>query len=335
MNNGRWTVVFLAVIVILTTAFTNLWYGYSDKAEDFFTNVIEPITDETELPLIVTIFVVAFVILIAAAIYNHKKSQLEGDIQDLSEKLDSEMQILVSANRELNNYRFQSNLESIFRKFISRNSFVHAVQFYRFEEKNRGKDTILTLNFITGSAYNEVNINAIHQMVFPIRKNDLRKFRDAIKESEEDESVEPLSTFAITAFRELQQTDTLTDEETGLYVLMDLALEAFEAKVGFDLTAPFSREQKERLEKLRNFRRTGLMRAGILRESFYSFTHEGSNDKANRQYLASLAIIGGEPHLFSIAMDSSILDDNYEEDLQTVKEEFTLLLNDLENGYNT
>ena len=334
MNKGVWNVVMLTVLVILTTAFTNLWYGYSDKAQRFFTEVIEPITDETELPLIITIVLVAFVILVAVAIYDHKKTQLEGDIQDLEEKLGSEMQILISANRQLNNYRFQENLETIFRKFISRNHYVQAVQSYRFEEKNRRKKTIFTLKFLAGSVYDGVNINAIHQMVFPVNRKDLKDFRNVLK-SFEEESFTELVHFIIRSIDRLQEKDTLTDEETGLYMLMDLALEALEDAVEIDLTAPYSQEQLARLEELRNSRRTGLVRAGILREGFYSFTHEGSNEKANRQYLASLAIIGGEPHLFSIALDSSILEEDYEEALNTVKEEFTSLLNELENGYNT
>ncbi|WP_142830069.1 hypothetical protein [Planococcus soli] len=334
MSNSVWKKIFMVIILIGFTFFSTLWYGFSDLAEDFFKVYIEPVVDSTEFPLSFTIIIVVLVILVGTTIHNHKKTQLEENILDLEEKLGSEMQILVSANRQLNNYRFQDNLELIFRKFITRNQYVHAVQSYRFEEKNRRQKTIFTLKFLAGSVFDGVNINAIHQMVFLVNRKDLRNFRNALKKFEE-ESFTELVPFIIRSNDRLQEKTTLTDEETGLYMLMDLALEAFEDEMEIDLTAPFNEGQKARLENLRNSRRTGLIRAGILREVFYSFTHEGSNDKANRQYLASLAIIGGEPHLFSIALDSSILEENYDDALQTVKEEFTLLLSELENGYNT
>lgn len=335
MNYGRRiTGAVMAVVFLLITVITNLWFGYSSHAEKIYTKFVGPIIDDMQLPLYVTAIMVIIVIVAATAIYNYKVTQLEGKIQDLEDKSDSEMQILVSANRQLSNYRFQENLETIFRKFITRNSYVHAVQSYRFEEKNQGKKTVFTLNFLAGSVYNGVNINAIHQMVFPVIRNDLKNFRSALKSFEEESFIELVS-FILRSIDRLQEKDTLTDEETGLYMLMDLALETLEDEVEMDLTAPYSQEQKARLEELRNSRRTGLIRAGILRDGFYSFTHEGSNEKANRQYLASLAIIGGEPHLFSIALDSSILEEDYENALNTVKVEFTSLLTELENGYNT
>lgn len=334
MNRGTWLAIGSAIVLLVSTIATNMWFEYSDKAESIYNNYVGPVLDETELPLFVTVLIVVTVILIAAAIYKHRTNQLIERNQELEEQSNSEMQTLISANKQLSDYRFQENLETIFRKFVSRNKYVQAVQSYLFEEKNRGKKTIFTLKYLAGAVCEGVNINAIHQMVFPVNRNDLKEFRSALK-SFEEESYTELVPFIIRSNDRLQAQDTLTDEETGLYMLMDLALEAFEGKTEMDLTAPFNQEQKSRLEELRNSRRTGLVRAGILRNGFYSFTHEGSNEKANRQYLAVLAILGKEFHLFSIAMDSSILDEGYEQALNEVKTEFTLLLTELENGYNT
>lgn len=317
------------IIVVLFSVLSTLWYQFSDQAESFFTTFIAPVIDTEKYPLSLTIIAVIIVIVIAMVILNHIKSELEGENSDLQRTLDSEIQTVIRANRELNNYRSQDNLKVVFRKFISRNRYVHAIQSYRFEEKNYRWQTFFTLNFLVGAVYDGVSINAIHQMVFPIKRKDLNNFRKALKEFEEEGSILSLSSYSLTAFQRLQKKKKVTDVETGLFMLMDLALETLEAGTGFDLTPPFTEAQKTRLEELRNSRRTGLIRAGILREGFYSFTHEGSRDKANRQYLATLAIVEGEPHIFSIAMDSSILEEDYDEALNSVKEEFTALLNEL------
>lgn len=122
-------------------------------------------------------------------------------------------------------------------------------------------------------------------MVFPVNRKDLKELKSALKTLEED-TLE-LSAFTIEAFDKLEQTNIQTDKEVGLYILMDTV----EAKMDVDLTPSFKAAQEARYEGLRNSRRTGLIRAGILRDVFYSFAHEGI-EKRNRQYLASLTVIG-------------------------------------------
>ncbi|WP_214746092.1 hypothetical protein [Exiguobacterium sp. s189] len=320
------------ILFLIITFLLNLWFENSKVSATLYSDYVEPIVDNTRLPIVYTLFFVGIIIFIGYRYFSFTKSNLEEEIKDLNEKLTSEMQILISANQELSNYRFKDNLETIFRKFITQNKYVHAVQSYRFIEKNHREKTVFTLNFLTGSVFDDVNINAIHQMTFPINRHHLESFREAIEYVEED--ISELSNFVVWAFNELERTSSNTDEEIGLYMLMDLALEILEAKANVNFAPNFDDVQNKRYEELRSLRRTGLIRSGILKEGFYSFTYEGDNEKASRQYLVSFAEISGEPHLLSIALDRSILDGNYEEALNKVKDEFTLLLNELENGYN-
>lgn len=326
-------VSFSAIFILFVTALVNFWFEYSNQAENIYEKFIGPILDGLRIPLYIVIIAIGTIIVTATAIYRHKVSQLEEKISEMEEKTSSEIQILVSANRQLSNYRFQENLEGIFRKFMTRNKYVHAVQAYRFEEKNYGNMTEITLNFLSGSVYNKVNINAIHQMGFQVSRKDLKKFRSVIDLIKRGSSIEMIR-FLIESTVTLEEAENLKDEEVGLYMLMKLGMETLESKMGIDISFPFTRKREDKLEELLNSRRTGLIKAGILKSGFYSFTYEGSNEKANRQYLSSLAIIGGEPHLFSIALDSSVLEEDYEDTLNTVKEEFTILLNELKIGYN-
>ncbi len=72
-----------------------------------------------------------------------------------------------------------------------------------------------------------------------------------------------------------------------------------------------------------------------MEDEYYSFTHTRDNEKFNRQYIARLVKIRDENVVFTIVLDSSILDEQeYKKIMLNIATDFESLLKNLERMYN-
>jgi hypothetical protein len=228
------------------------------------------------------------------------------------------MAILVMANKELNRYRLQENLLYILNRFVQTNPYVSAVQWYQYSEKNLHGQTKIKLNFQLGSVVEEVNLNAVQQIYYSCNTSDLKSFRTAKKIYAEDGKSE----------------DQLSNDDIVLCSLMLLAMEIFERD--FEIVIDdFLNYDTEIFQKIIANNRTGILRAAIMEDEYYSFTHIRENEKLNRQYIARLVRINNENIVFTIVLDASILDEeDYKTIMLKIATEFENLLKGLEKLYN-
>jgi hypothetical protein len=322
----------LIYLTLLFVLFFDLWVENSEQAQAFFGNWIEPITDEPKFSVVWTVLlIIAFYIG-----FRDKLHKVEEDRDQLQQRLNSEMEILVMANLELNKYRLQENLVAIFDRFVAKNSYVLAVQFYYYQEKNLQGKVTFKLNYSNGSAAAQVNVNAIQQLTYEGNLGVIKSFRKAKTNFKEHGSPFDLVDFVIQTYHDLKETakDEYSKEDALACSLMFLALEILERE--YELSpSEFLMEDEGKLNNLIDNHRTGLLRAAIMNDDFYSFTHTKDNDKFNRQYIARLVELRNEKTLFSIVLDNSILEDeDYEEILKEIADEFEILLIELESMYN-
>ncbi|WP_121615788.1 hypothetical protein [Virgibacillus halodenitrificans] len=327
MRNSLWIYLTLLFILIF-----DIWVENSNQAKSLFGNFIEPVTDKPQFSIVWTVLIV--IGLIVAHI--NQRRRLEDEKKELEEKLESEMDILIMANQELSKYRLQDTLSSILANFVARHPYVLAVQTYWYEEKNIQGNTMLRLNFNNGYVAPGVNVNSIQQLIYHCDIEKLREFRIAKSNFEKDGSSFMLVSFIINTYEELKnkKEEDFTEEDTILCSLMFLSLEIIEKEFNLVRTNFIEEDHEEKLNKLIDLNRTGLIRGAIVGDGFYSFTHTRENQKLNRQYLARLVELRKQKTLFSIVLDSSILNDEYDDILNYLAEDFIELLNELEIMYN-
>src|SRR5699024_888643 len=258
----------------------------------------------------------------------------DGEMRDLEKTLESEMGILVKANKELNHYRLQDNLMMILNRFVHQNPYVNAAQWYHYGEKNYQGQTKFKMTFQYGEVTEGVTLNAVQQVYYQCSTSTLKKFRKAKRSYTEDSNPDQLVDFIIEVHNEITLKDKLTKEDAILCSLMLLSFEILEKDFGLvfeDLYGP----NIGRFQEVIDNNRTGLLRAGLMEDEYYSFTHTRENEKFNRQYVARLVKVRDEDIVFTIVLDSSILEEEeYEQVMLSIATNFENLLKDLETMYN-
>jgi hypothetical protein len=317
---------------LLFILFFDLWVENSDQAKDFFGIWIQPFVDEPKFSVVWTILLIVGLIVI----FKYYLDLKDEEIKELEKTLESEMAILVMANKELNRYRLQENLLYILNRFVQTNPYVSAVQWYQYSEKNLHGQTKIKLNFQLGSVVEEVNLNAVQQIYYSCNTSDLKSFRTAKKIYAEDGKTDNLIDFIIYAHNKIanKSEDQLSNDDIVLCSLMLLAMEIFERD--FEIVIDdFLNYDTEIFQKIIANNRTGILRAAIMEDEYYSFTHIRENEKLNRQYIARLVRINNENIVFTIVLDASILDEeDYKTIMLKIATEFENLLKGLEKLYN-
>lgn len=328
MKKSTMIYIYSSLLFIL---FFDLWVEYSEQASNFFGSWIRPLIDQPSFSLVWTILIIVALIVLFKYISDAK----EEEKMNLEKTLESEMGILVMANRELNSYRLQDNLTSILNRFVQQNSYVNAAQWYHYVENNYQGQTKIKLNFKYGSVAEEVNLNAIQQLYYHCNTSTLREFRKA-KKAYVNGTPDQLVNFIIDIYKRIvsKNKKSLTQEDAVLCSLMLLSFEMLEKDFGI-IYENFSGLDTDQFKNIIANNRTGILRAALMEDEYYSFTHTRENEKFNRQYIARLIKIRDENIVFTIALDPSILDETeYEESMLDIATEFENLLKELESMYN-
>ncbi|MFD2044657.1 hypothetical protein ACFSTA_08125 [Ornithinibacillus salinisoli] len=324
----RYVYVLLSLIFVLIF---DLWIENSEAAKLFYKNWVKPILDDSRIPIVVLLLpVVVFVIVFKY--WNDKKDE---EIDELKKKLESEMEILVHANTDLSKYRLQDNLSILLDQFIQKHPYVIAVQIYHFQEQNMNRNTTFKINFIDGTVVEDVNINAIHQLYYISKSKYVSDFRKARKLLIEEDDPNKLLDFVLDTYSILNKksSSSMNEEDACLCSLMFLGLEILEKD--YQLGIESLGNSDEKIRSLLDDYRTGLLRGALMNDAFYTFTHTRENEKLNRQYLTRLVRVRDEQTLFLIALDASVLEDeDYDNIINNIGEDFEKLLINLENLYN-
>lgn len=319
-------------IALLFILLFDLWVENSEEAQGFYGHLVKPILDEPKFSVIWTVLIIVALIIV----FRERLVRLDQEKDELKKVLDSEMAILIMANKELNQYRLQDNLIMIMDRFVRRHSFVSAVQWYSYNENNHQGHTNFKFNYQYGSVVEEVNLNAIQQIYYHCDSALLRDFRKAKDIYTRNKNPEKLLDVIIDVYHKIivKEESVLTQENAVLSSFVTLGLELLERD--YDLVFDdFLDYDKEKFERLLNNNRTGILRAALMENEFYTFTHTRENEKLNRIYIARLVKVREEDKIFTIILDSSILDENnYHEKLLNIAKDFENLLIELEAMYN-
>ena len=318
--------IYASLIFIL---FFDLWVENSEQAKSFFGIWIRPFIDQPKFSLVWTILIVIGVIVL----FKNKFDIIEKEKADLEKMLESEIGILIMANKELNHYRLQDNLMMILNRFVQQNPYVNATQWYHYVENNHQGQTKIKLNFEYGFVGEEVNLNAIQQLYYHCDTSIIREFRKAKRLYTEEGNADLLVNFVIRVHKIIakKSEDLLTQEDSVLCSLMVLSFEILEKDFGL----VFDGFNVDTIQELIDSNRTGILRAALMENEFYSFTHSRENEKLNRQYIARLLKVRDENIIFTIVLDSSILDEiEYEKIMLNISTNFENLLKELERMYN-
>jgi len=317
---------------LLFILFFDLWVENSEQAQKFFGVWIKPFVDEPKFSVVWTVLLIVALVVLFKYILDVKDEEKK----ELEKTLESEMAILVMANKELNRYRFQDNLMAILDRFVQKNPYVSAVQWYHYTEKNLHGQTKFKLNFQYGFVVEEVNLNAVQQIYYSCNTSTLKAFRTAKKIYTQEGNPNQLVDFIINIHNNIanKKEDLLSQEDIVLCSLMVLAIEILEKD--FDLVFDdFFGSDAEMFRKILSNNRTGILRAALMEDEFYSFTHTRENEKVNRQYIARLVRIKDDSVVFTIVLDSSILEEEeYETIMFKIATDFENLLKGLETLYN-
>ncbi|RYG71355.1 hypothetical protein EU245_14370 [Lentibacillus lipolyticus] len=316
---------------LLFILFFDLWVENSEQASNFFGNWIKPFIDEPKFSLVWSVLAIVAIVVLFKYILDAK----EEEKKELEKTLESEMGILIMANKELNSYRLQDNLMSILNRFVQRYSYVNAAQWYQYVENNHQGQTKIKLNFQYGAEAEEVNLNAIQQLYYYCNISTLREFRE-VKEAYTNGDADPLVDFIIDVHNRIahKSEESLTQEDAVLCSLMLLSFEILERDFGI-VFEDFTESNVDKFQRLIDDNRTGIFRAALMEDEYYSFTHTRDNQKFNRQYIGRLLKIGDQNIVFTIVLDSSILDEpKYKEIMLNIATDFESLLKDLEKMYN-
>ena len=308
----------------------NLWIQYSENAEALYIQYLLPYVDDLRIPVIFVLFLIALLAILSSR-FIKKKDQ---EIAELGKKLNSEMELLISSNMQLSEYRKNELFSVLFDRFIEAHPYVIAVQMYTYTEQNNLNNVDLKLAFSTGSVAERVNINAAHQIYYRVEKNRLRKFKEGYTKLQQDDPNQlldfVLDTWEKLSAKETSRFDERDAAESALLVLSAEILENdFEIDLGtFDWLDPY--------KEVLNEYRMGLFNSSIMSEQFfYTFTHTKENEKFNRQYLTRRIEMNDGNKLLLIAMEPGIIDDDYrQESMDKISESFEDLLNEMKMVYN-
>jgi|SRR5690625_4329457 len=319
--------IYISLLFIL---FFDLWVENSKQASSFFANWLKPVVDEAKFSLVWTILILVGIFVLFKYILDAK----EEEKRELEKTLDSEMSILVRANRELSQYRLQDNLLNILNRFVQQNPYIHAVQWYNCMEKKYRNQTKFKINFQYGVVSENISLNAVQQIYYKCSTSMLNEFRNAKRVYTENNDPNKLVDFIIEVYHQIvSKEEGFTKEDAILYSLVILAVEIIERDYGL-IFENLYQSKSTNIQEVIDENRTGLLRASLMEDEYYSFTHTRDNEKYNRQYLARLVKVRDENVIFTIVLDAGILEEDYEKIMLDIANNFETLLKELEAMYN-
>lgn len=310
--NIRKIIYLLISIVLLITL--DLWKNYSDVAESFFNSYIAPIYDDYKLPLIYTLWSIIGLIVIYQSI-----------VGNLKEESKNEMELLIKANQQLSSYRRRDMLESLMQRLVSTQPSVHSVQLYRYTQKKYTSEVVYKIELVSGHVHEQLELNAMQQSYFKVHRDIYREFKRAKRKLDGGDPY-PLISYIERNSNHLSNLSEITDHHAMVFSLIQLSTDLLEKYLGrtLVLTSPSEELQQQLLRR----KRTGILRAILLGDQFYTFTYLGSGEKHGRLYVARHIELWGVNHCFLLTIDPSILEEeNAENSIVTIQEVFNDELN--------
>lgn len=314
------------------------------------TLIVTSIDDNSDLPIIVRllldnkyiIFILLIVWLISTIIYaKYEQEILEYD-NDLKEK-DSEILTLQQSIQEKINQLNQSNgiilnkygefasfcklnrFQDTLRGFVDNTIGIECAQIYKYSSKINNDIMKVRVNYESGYAYEDLDINVILQSYFSIdiliykRVEAIIDLWNKINLQDGFSELE-IEVFLKTFWREIQDVlhilleilrginniEDVEDIHFSYYLIVVLLLNLVDLPdEGLDIGNILDREDIENY--LIESKRTGIL-GGILLKDIYAFSHGGSNNKRGRKYISFTIDIYNEHYVVVIVVSPTFLD---------------------------
>ncbi|QWU16796.1 hypothetical protein SAMN04487895_11189 [Paenibacillus sophorae] len=296
----------------------DLWKNYSPNASEFFTKWVKPVFDTWRLPVVVYLFLTIGLI----QFFRDRIGKLENESNE-------ELSLYIKANRHYSNFRRLELLQSVIRKFVEHQESVDAVQMYKYEIKKRINEIIVKVKHVDGFVYEGVELNALGQIYFHVERDLYRDFMNAKAYLERHNDASKLISFVRTHRLRINgvNPEDVGEKEATDFAILQLAVDLIEEwfQEVFNTTESLNlfNLSQEMFIKLNEVKRTGILRAVLLKNDYYRFSHYGSGEKQGRLYIGRHILLGGINHCFLITLGHGIFDEeNALELLAEVQNEF-------------
>lgn len=100
----------------------------------------------------------------------------------------------------------------------------------------------------------------------------------------------------------------MIEDDAVIYAFILLGIELLESIYGTKPVYDFYMDSVK-IKELEDKKRTGILRAILLQNQPYTFTHTGTNSKLNRQYVSSVMDVNEDEYIYLIALDADVLND--------------------------
>lgn len=307
--------VFLASLVVFIV---DLWAEYSPNASKLYEDWIAPFTDEMQISIFTLLLILATIGMLWK-LYSDKKNE---EINDLEAKMQNHVEMLILAHEKLGPYQLKEILLEFFKSYVTSHPYVLGVQLYDYSQQHLHGKTVLKLNYIDGFTQEQIDANAVQQSYYIFNISLFREFRDAYELSfqqlqsimEEDSDLngaeeafdpEPLIKFVQKYNHRLstKPIQALNEEDAIEFSFAELGMFLISIGVGETIEWYLDSNKVDKLKTLK--KRTGFLQA-IMGQIPFTFQHNDSNQKADRQYISSPILVNDKQFVYMILLDPEI-----------------------------
>lgn len=293
------------IIAALFIGALQLWGENSEVAEGFFDSYIEPIFDKLSIPL------VWFVIPLLALLEYYK-----GRISDLESDMNNEMELQIKANKQLSAYRRKDLFHNFIHSYVEREDAVQAVQLYKYTLKRKFGEIEVKVEYVDGYVHEGIGLNALVKIYYHLDKSIYKEFKAAKAILDNHRKVQPLVSFVRKYSSRFSgmTPESVTEHDATQFAVLQLAVDLIEGwffeEFGDSVELNLIDLPQDALVRLNEAKRTGILRAILLMNSYYRFSHTGLGEKHGRLYLARQVFLWDVNHVFLVTLDPDILEEH-------------------------
>lgn len=299
-----------------------LWSNYSDQAKTFGERYIAPILDY-EFPVIFTFL---FLYYLFVAFYDYSKSIVSKKDAELTEKdneMKDELAVAIKLNKQYSVFRKKELLQGTIKSFVNDQPYIQAVQVYSYNINHIGRQTRIKLKYNTGYIEEGVDLNAMDQAYYSLDKKMFIDFQKAseLLNREANASPDLMLSFIERHANKLSAITTPTDNDAVNYALTSLGLDLIETR--YDIRLHEHYLNSIQINALEEQKRTGILRAILLKNDFIIFKNRAIGLKQGRMYAARPLNLWGDNIVYLMTYHPDIVDDtDYYADMRVLDKKF-------------
>jgi len=357
-------------LVILFASFATQYHISNHTSDgDALTKFFSTTLSLTIIQIIFSIFILGSTLVEAhRLITTPYKSRIDGYKEEIAKKdnlLLAKAGSLMDKYNDLQQYQERETLLNYMRTFTLNNPIIHSSQLYSYFTKVYNDKTNIKVNYISGYASEEIDINAIIQSYYTLPNGIFLDINNILEEMKKLDLIETQNRFStLQVDFQLEQSikndierkidnfnnkyghlvkdktiEQLAEVDSCLLALFELCFEInYKIVTGNDCEDEIwslSVFDDETDNILRNMKRTGIL-TGILKVNEHIFRNEGNSSKKGRIYVTRCFELNNQNYIIILSLLPTIVDfPNWRILVKNIGDEFIKNLKpDLDMLYN-